>query len=382
MGYGVKNVQYVKFKHTGSEMEDFLYAFPVIRGVQARREYYVTQCQLRLIPRLFQFDDPDLPAELRAQRALNRSRLPELTSYVLSNPDSYVFSALTVSVDADVRFEPLEGDAHGGKIGLLQIPMSARFVINDGQHRRAAIEMALNENPSLGEETIAVVFFLDRGLKKSQQMFADLNRYAVKPSASIGVLYDQRDPHASVARAIVAESPLLRNVVELEKSTLSLRSRKLFTLSAVFVATRSLLADVEVEDLENHVKSGVSCWEGISQGFLEWGEVRDGLLTAGEVRSDFVHSHGTVLHALGEVGRASMVAGMDDWEEMGMKLRGMNWRRSNSSLWEGRAMIGGRVSKSKNNVTLTANAIKKQLGLKLTIDEQKIEDAFQQKEEK
>jgi DNA sulfur modification protein DndB len=77
-----------------------------------------------------------------------------------------------------------------------------------------------------------------------------------------------------------------------------------------------------------------------------------------------------------------MVAGMDDWEEMGMKLRGMNWRRSNSSLWEGRAMIGGRVSKSKNNVTLTANAIKKQLGLKLTIDEQKIEDAFQQKEEK
>ena len=60
-------------------MDDFLYTFPAIRGVQARREYYVTQCQLRLIPRLFQFDDPDLPAEVRAQRSLNRSRLPEIS---------------------------------------------------------------------------------------------------------------------------------------------------------------------------------------------------------------------------------------------------------------------------------------------------------------
>ena len=68
--------------------------------------------------------------------------------------------------------------------------MSAKFVINDGQHRRAGIEAALRENPELGDETIAVVFFLDVGLRRCQQMFADLNRYAVRPTTSLSILYD------------------------------------------------------------------------------------------------------------------------------------------------------------------------------------------------
>ena len=48
------------------------YVFPAIRGVQAGREYYVTMCPLRLIPRLFLFDEEELPPEMRAQRNLNR----------------------------------------------------------------------------------------------------------------------------------------------------------------------------------------------------------------------------------------------------------------------------------------------------------------------
>jgi len=357
-------------------MDDFLYTFPAIRGVQARREYYVTQCQLRLIPRLFQFDDPDLPAEIRAQRSLNRGRLPEIAAYVLGNPESYVFSALTASIDGEVDFESLEGETHSGRIGLLHIPMGSRFVINDGQHRRAAIEMALQEDPSVGEETIAVVFFLDRGLERSQQMFADLNRYAVKPSASIGVLYDHRDPHASVARAIVSTSPLLRDVVELEKSTLSPRSRRLFTLSAIFVATRALLADIAEDDLSDQVATGTDYWEGISEGFTEWNHVREGKLSAGEVRRDFIHSHGTVLHSLGKAGRAALADGEPNWKDIGVCLADLDWRRANTAVWEGRAMTAGRVSKSMNNVTLTTNVIKKHLGLDLSPEEQRVEDAY------
>src|SRR5690242_2619818 len=78
-------------------MDNFEYTFPAIRGVQAGREYYVSQCPLRLIPRLFLFDDADLPPEVRAQRVLNKARLPEIASYIVENPDSYVFSAITAS---------------------------------------------------------------------------------------------------------------------------------------------------------------------------------------------------------------------------------------------------------------------------------------------
>ena len=63
----------------------FGYAFPAIRGVQAGREYYVSMCPLRLVPKVFLFNEAELVPGLRAQRVLNRARLPELTNYILAN---------------------------------------------------------------------------------------------------------------------------------------------------------------------------------------------------------------------------------------------------------------------------------------------------------
>ena len=83
----------------------FEYVFPTIRGIQARREYYVSMCPLRLIPKVFLFDEDELNPELRAQRTLNRARLPEIARYITDNRDGYVFSALTASIDGNVRFE-------------------------------------------------------------------------------------------------------------------------------------------------------------------------------------------------------------------------------------------------------------------------------------
>ena len=184
--------------------DGFECSFPAIRGIQAGREYFVAMCPLRLVPRMFMFDEEELTAELRAQRTLNKSRVPEIARYLIDNPDSYVFSALTATVDADFEFEPASHVAPD--VGTLRIPMEAQFIINDGQHRRAAIEQALRQTPDLGRETIAVVFFSDIGLRRSQQMFSDLNRYAIRPSTSISILYDHRDGGAELARRLVADA--------------------------------------------------------------------------------------------------------------------------------------------------------------------------------
>src|SRR5688572_591727 len=170
---------------SGMNSAPFGYVFPAIRGVQAGREYYVSMCPLRLLPRIFLFNEEELVPELRAQRILNKGRLPEIVRYVLDNPSDYVFSAITASVDGEIRFAPPEVDA-ASKVGQLHISMDARFIINDGQHRRAAIELAIREKPELADESIAVVFFIDKGLERCQQMFADLNRHAIRPAKSLG----------------------------------------------------------------------------------------------------------------------------------------------------------------------------------------------------
>ena len=355
---------------------NFQYVFPAIRGIQAKREYYVSMCPLHLIPKIFIWDEEILSPEIRAQRTLNKSRVPEIARYINNGPDDYVFSAITASIDADIQFEAIGSETNINQLGVLYVPMSARFIINDGQHRRAAIEMALHENPDIGNETIAVVFFLDKGLKRCQQMFADLNRYAVRPSRSLGLLYDHRDEMASVAKLLVFRSTTFKGVVEMEKTTLSPRSRKLFTLSAIYTATSALLNKIETETDEERASIAIDFWNELDKYILEWRLVRDRKITAGEVRQDFIHSHGVALHALGKLGNELLLKKPPQWKTTLKKLETIDWTRSNSALWEGRALVLGRVSKANQNVILTCNVLKKQTGLKLKPEEQEIEDAF------
>lgn len=356
-------------------MKSGYYVFPAIRGIQAGREYYASMCPMRLLPKIFLFDEAEQVPELRAQRQLNKSRLPEMAKYITENPDSYIFSAITASIDANVEFEKDEGKGGNERIGLLKIPMTARFIINDGQHRRAAIELALKERPELGDESIAVVFFMDVGLERSQQMFADLNRHAIRPSPSLSVLYDHRDKKALLTRVLVSNSTLFQSIVELEKTSLAKRSRKLFTLSAIYQATRALLADITFDTEDQLDKTVAFFWNEVAKQIKEWPLVQKEKMAAGDVRKDFVHSYGVALHALGHVGNAILKRKIDLSKSL-QKLSEINWRRSNAALWEGRAMTGGQICKSRQNVILTANAIKKALDLPLTPEEQRIEDAF------
>ncbi len=358
----------------------FEYVFPAIRGIQAQREYYVSMCPMRLLPKLFLFDEEELVPELRAQRQLNKARLPELSRYITENPDNYVFSAITVSIDAAVSFEQLAMEGDAGRIGMLHIPMAARFIINDGQHRRAAIDRALREKPELGDESIAVVFFLDIGLARCQQMFADLNRYAIRPSKSLGILYDYRDETARLAKTLIANSRVFRDVVELEKTSLAARSRRLFTLSAIYHATDELLNGMQETEPRESAELAVSFWETVAGHIDEWERVRRGELSAGEVRADFIHTHGVVLQALARAGRALIERYPKQWPKKLAAIKSIDWRRSNSNLWEGRALLGGQVSKAHQNVILTANAIKNHLGLVLSPEEQRVEDAFRRGE--
>lgn len=355
---------------------DFEYVFPAIRGVQAQREYYVSMCPMRLLPKLFIFDEEELVPELRAQRQLNKARVPELSRYITQNTDNYVFSAITVSVDGEVNFDQMADNGDSSRIGMLRIPMSARFIINDGQHRRAAIDLALRQNPELGNESIAVVFFLDLGLERCQQMFADLNRYAIRPSKSLSILYDYRDQTAKLTKALIAESPVFRDVVELEKTSLAKRSRRLFTLSAIYHATQALISDVEETDPCESAGLALKFWETVAENLSEWQSVRSGELTAGDLRQNYIHTHSVVLQALAYAGKSLMARYPKQWTKKLAGIQTIDWRRSNSSLWEGRAMVGGQVMKSGKSVTLTANAVKIHLGLALSADEQQAEDAL------
>lgn len=355
-------------------MEPNSYQFTAMRGVQAGRAYFVLMCPLRLVPKLFRFDDEALPPELRAQRVLNRVRVPQISRYIVEHLDEYILSSLCASVDGEIEFEPVERTGPMRSIGMLRIGMSATILINDGQHRRAAIEEALQERPELGEESISIVLFVDGGLVRSQQMFADLNVHAIRPTRSIRLLYDHRDEMAKLVRKIIQAVPLFREFTDLEKTSISNRSLKLFTLSSLHQATGLLLQkskSAPIEDMD--LELSVAFWTAVIANMPDWQNVATKEVLAHELRRDYVHAHGIALQAIAMAGTQLIAARPKTWKKNLAALRGIDWSRANAVAWEGRALIGGKINKSGQSVILVANAILRQVGVPLTAEAARLE---------
>ena len=355
-------------------MDGFNHTFPALRGAQAGAEFYVAMCPMRLLPKLFVFDDDEVPPELRAQRTLNRQRVPEIARYLVDNRSNYVVSALTASVDQTVGFTPF-GDGNGREtVGTLELPMDARLLINDGQHRRAAVEEALTECPELRDDHVPVIFFVDRGLKRSQQMFADLNKHATRPSDSLSTLYDRRDPSSELARYLAFTVEGFKGMTEMERSSLSNRSTKLFTLSSIKTASRALLRKGPKDEISRDERAfAAAFWSAVCDAMPDWCLAVERKVATGELRRDYIHAHGVALSAIAVAGADLVDAHPKRWRPRLRRLADVDWSRANHELWESRVMQHGRISKAKTSIRLTANLVKTAMGLDLTAEEQVLE---------
>lgn len=317
---------------------------PAVKGVQAKMPYYTIMCSLQLVAKLFTYTDNSLPPEMRAQRVLNKQRIPEMKDYVLNNRDCYVFSALTASVDGELDFVPAKGSS---SLGTLKISSKARIIINDGQHRRAAIEAALSDCPDLRYEDIAIVLYHDIGLERSQQMFTDLNRYAIRPTKSLNILYDNRDAFSLLIKECIEQIPMFRGKTENEKSTISNRSKALFTLSGIFHATKLLLKDVPEEEYRETI---CSYWNAVAENMLVWQQAKNKQIMPEDFRQKYICAHAITIKALGEIG-SHLVRQYPDkttWSQKLLFLQDIDWDKQSDKL-QGLVMINGRISSSTSN---------------------------------
>lgn len=352
---------------------DFAYKFPVVRGRQACREYYIAMVPLKMLSRLFPNDEEYVLPEYRAQRKLNESRIPVISKYITENKDSYVFSALAASIDGDFEFYENQ-DVKG--TGVLEVSMDARFLINDGQHRKAAIIDALNNDESLGEETIPVVFFEDQGLSRSQQIFTDLNKHAVKTSNSISELYDSRDELAVINRNVVSSVNFLDEYTDKEKDILGKFSSSLFTLNTFYSANKRLLNGIDITNkTESYLKR---YWSEVTKNILLWVELAEHQISKVDLRENYIVTQGVVIQALGVIGNTFLITPDLYKGDYLRKLKTIDWRRS-APQWKLRVIrTDGKIITSNKAIILTAIEIKKEIGLELSEEEKAKEKEFQE----
>ena len=349
---------------------NYYYRFPVVKGIQAQREYFIAMVPLKMLEKLFPNDEEYVLPEFRAQRKLNEARLPEIKKYILCNPKTYVFSALAASIDGKFRFIPSNLE----ETGILEIDMDAKFLINDGQHRKAAILAAIEDLKELGEETISVVFYEDQGLDRSQQMFTDLNKHAVKTSNSIAELYDSRDSLAVATRTVIANNYLLNEYVDKEKDNLGKFSSALFTLNTFYTANKRILKRNNCDEKFSIFLE--EFWSLVTKYMIPWNEVYRKEISKKELREQYIATQAVVIQAFGRIG-----AYLYEHPEYLLKqclpaISHINWKR-NSEDWKLRVIRNnGRMINNTNAILLAGNVIKKYLKLPLTSDELIAENNF------
>jgi DNA sulfur modification protein DndB len=280
-------------------------SFPAMRGEIGSRTYYSCLMKLNAIPKMFTFTDwAEFSPEDRDQRILNKTRVPEIAKYILDNEQGYIFSSITASYKCPVEFKPI---AKESDLGSLEMEFEqANFVINDGQHRCAAIAQAIKENPALGEESVSVLLFNYESRDRVQQMFSDLNRNVAKTSKSLDILFDHRDPMAQVTQKVCDQVDAFKKLVEKDAVSLPIRSTKLFSLAAMYDANNELLKatrDDESATVPAMVALAVDYWIAVSKVIPDWAAVKRGDIRPMELRQDKISSHSVVMRALGAAPR-------------------------------------------------------------------------------
>lgn len=334
---------------TKPKQSSFQYRLPAIRAIQAGQEFFTTAVPFGVLAKLL---NTTLPNE-NEQVSHNRERSKSINEYIVGNPQSYVLTAITLSVHGECNFEGTSGSDTEITSGMLTIPMNTSLQIHDGRHRAKAIADAVAKSPSIANESISVVIFRQNEKNETTRQFSDIRTFQRKYARSERILNDPEDSIAEITRSVLDVVPAFKDSIEMVKTTISNRSRNLFTFSALYQANQILLADAKDQKPEEMHNLAVDFWLSVQAAMPDWTSDR----LRADLRKETIHAHGVTLCAIATVGASLMVQFPKSWKRKIGNLREIDWSRDNAELWEGKAMFGGRMTKSAASISLTANVI-------------------------
>ena len=352
-------------------MNNSFYVFPALRGRQGKHDYYILLCPLHLIPRVFFFDEAQVPTQWQPRSPLDSAKVQKLVSFLQTHDEEYVLAPLVATVNERVEFNAFDGAFP--ELGSVKIPLRAIMAVQDGQHRRAAVAELLVSRPELIDNTVPVMLLPDPILDRSAAIFASLNQTYVQSNASRRIAHDSASALAQIARRVAEETLIFQGRIDYERTTISNRSTAMFTMYAVFQATQAMLEVGEQAEIsDEQAEFALRFWTVLGDIIPEWRQVIAGRTSPAALRPNFVHVHSVTLLAIGRAGAALRTAYPNDWQIRLQPWGTLDWSRQNPA-WEGRAMLQGRMSKKHTSIQLTSNLLKVTLGLPLTEKERELE---------
>jgi DNA sulfur modification protein DndB len=354
---------------------------PALKGHLGGVDFFIITLTLGEVPRYIVGTDPnpDLSPKLRENRRAIPARFAEIANYMIRNQNDYRFSAITCTYGKNdtkdpsnwkdpSKWEPADPNATPGSpgwmLGMLTLNQQDPLIIVDGQHRLGAIKQAIELEPELRNDSIAVVLFPYIDLRANQQLFSDLNRTAKPPTKSLNILFDYRDVTNRVVQQVVNKVSVFEGRVNLELTSVAKSPTEMFTLAGVYQATDPMIKAAYIGELvkeelkgenkltnekgneDEYVEFLVDAWEFIAEQFPEWGKVANGEMNIAQHRQNYLHWNSGVLSSIGEFIGFAMRERGTDWKDIVKTALthpdNGNWRR-NMTQWQGLVLAGEQV---------------------------------------
>lgn len=244
-----------------------------------------------------------------------------------------------------------------------------QFSIIEGSDRLDALRISIEKCPGLADKCVSIQVYADPGGRNHSCILSDIRRFDHPIARSAQIAIDDRDDLARMTRDLVDSIPVFRDSIEMTKTSISNRSRKLFTLSALYHANCLLLADTSINRYAVRRKLAIEFWSQVARLLPEWSVIGGGKTSAAEIRANFIHCHAIGIAAIARAGRTLLKLYPTAWKRRLELISTLDWSRSNTAAWEGTAMIGGRLSKSTSAIVLAGNVVKRHLGLEDSLDD-------------
>ena len=114
---------------------------------------------------------------------------------------------------------------------------------------------------------------------------------------------------------MVQRVAVFSDLTETERSTISNRSIKLFTLSGIYHATQALLAAQGDQPLETKLESAAAFWNEVAKHMADWRLAKERTVSAADLRRDYIHAHTLALAALARSGSQLLTQHPRDWRQ-------------------------------------------------------------------
>lgn len=227
----------------------------------------------------------DMTVDERMQREIKIDRvISEIVPYIVNDPE-WFFGSLIIDVYSgweQVEFQDIQEiyqtkmAAYKGALtdaGFLTLPDNKSLIALDGQHRLAALSIAIRgENgipgsikvpdllrndlvphPEIGNADVTVIFIKHETDSKIRKIFNKVNRYAKQTSKGENIITSEDDMIAIITRAMFSgseDAPLRpinsQDLVNWKSNTIPRRSRMLTTAAAIYTMTEVLLSFFDI----------------------------------------------------------------------------------------------------------------------------------------